>query len=265
MITRGIVVGVGEVKVDTDKNREVVKYKVRMPLFNGSEDSPGSTPYEELQDAYIASTPGLYGTVNVGDSVYIGFIDNDYSNPVIVGTVNGDGNYLSVSSDSLRVLSSVTLPKNTVIGDITYEMLVGVIRWWRNGGATSSGGQSDVGYVVVNAPSGVFTNESLALLTGNDLSQIIYNNVHYTLAFKDGDLRKYGTHILTSDGKFQVINVSTATRAWTYSSYQSSALIDHINDTNVHIQSGERDYWNNKITCVKENETLVLTKENLNI
>lgn len=263
MITRGIVVGVGEIKTDSTTGKEVVKYKVRMPLFNGSEESPGATPNNELQDAYVASTPGLYGTVNVGDSVYIAFIDNDYSNPVIVGTVNGDGNYLSVSSSSLNVLSSVTLPRNTTIGDITYNMLLGIVRWWRSGGSSSSGGQGDVGYVTINAPNGTFTNESLALLTGNDLSQIIYNNTHYTLALKDGNIRRYGTHILASGGNFQMITVNTTTKAWAYSSYQSEALAAHINDTDAHIQSGERDYWNAKVTCDTDGERLILTRDNL--
>lgn len=44
-------------------------------------------------------------------------------------------------------------------------------------------------------------------------------------------------------------------------------LNDHINDTNVHIQPGEREFWNNKVTCfisASDEEILVITKENTN-
>lgn len=39
---------------------------------------------------------------------------------------------------------------------------------------------------------------------------------------------------------------------------------DHIQDTNVHIQDGERIFWNNKVTCFisqGDNETVVFTKK----
>lgn len=44
-------------------------------------------------------------------------------------------------------------------------------------------------------------------------------------------------------------------------------LNDHINDTNVHIQPGEREFWNNKVTCflsASNEEIIVFTKENIN-
>lgn len=44
-------------------------------------------------------------------------------------------------------------------------------------------------------------------------------------------------------------------------------LNDHINDTNVHIQDGERLFWNNKVTCflsASDEEIIVFTKENRN-
>ena len=43
----------------------------------------------------------------------------------------------------------------------------------------------------------------------------------------------------------------------------STRLNEHINDTDVHIQDGERVFWNNKVTAFLsqgDNETLVLTK-----
>lgn len=47
----------------------------------------------------------------------------------------------------------------------------------------------------------------------------------------------------------------------------NAALNEHINDTDVHIQPGERQYWNNKVTCfmsAADDETIVFTKENTN-
>lgn len=125
MITRGIVENISE-------DDGIKRYLVRLPIFNGSSTSPGATPSEELQWAICADTVGVSGTINVGDSVFVGFENNDMSMPLILGSLIGNDDFVSFSGKSLNIDGSARLPKNTNIGDISYNTLSGVVRYWRN-------------------------------------------------------------------------------------------------------------------------------------
>lgn len=112
--------------------------------------------------------------------------------------------------------------------------------------------------VTITEASGVFDDETFENLRKSTLSQIIYNNCYYKLAYKDNTIRRYVTDILYQ-GNTQIINVTIATKAYQYSVIIDPALEQHINDTNVHVQDGERDRWNNKVSCSRSNEVLIFS------
>ena len=58
--------------------------------------------------------------------VYIGFVNNDLSLPVILGRIYKgieDNHRTYAQLDNLTVANSVQLPESTVIGEITYDKL----------------------------------------------------------------------------------------------------------------------------------------------
>lgn len=122
--------------------------------------------------------------------------------------------------------------------------------------------KGDVVEIPLSSSTGTFSPEVMQILNGNYLVELFYNNCYYKIAYKDANTKKYMTDILDVYSNMQVINVNLNNRAWSYDTIGNQALINHINNTNVHIQEGERNYWNNKITCDKQGETLILTKEN---
>ena len=258
MITRGIIERIEE---DSD----VLRYQVRLPLFNGSSSAPGSTPSEELLWAVYSSVAGLTGTVNVGDSVFVGFEDNDLSKPLILGSLTSTPTYVAFTGQSLNVIGNTKLSEFTQIGDITYDMLFGVVRWWRNYTGGGGGETADVAYITLLTPTGTLSQRDLSALANNNLSQLVYNGCYYRLAYLDSSTRRYATDVLAQGGT-QYIDVNLNTRVWTYKTVGRPELQAHINDSTAHIQSGERDYWNDKITCALDGtntERLVFTKNNL--
>ena len=112
--------------------------------------------------------------------------------------------------------------------------------------------------VTITEASGVFDDETFENLRKSTLSQIIYNGCYYKLAYKDNTTRRYITDILYQ-GNTQIINVTIATKAYQYSVIIDPALEQHINNTSVHIQDGERDRWNNKVSCSRSNEVLIFS------
>lgn len=112
--------------------------------------------------------------------------------------------------------------------------------------------------VTITQASGVFDDETFENLRKSTLSQIIYNGCYYKLAYKDNTTRRYVTDILYQ-GNTQIINVTIATKAYQYSVIIDPALEQHINNTNVHIQDGERERWNNKVSCSRSNEVLIFS------
>lgn len=87
------------------------------------------TPGDNNTNNYIVncscSLPGgINSPYNIGDPVFISFVNNDYSDAIIIGKIynelNSKGYY---SINDLDVYNSVTLPYNTTIGDIKYNDL----------------------------------------------------------------------------------------------------------------------------------------------
>ena len=106
-------------------------YEVRLPIF---EKAGSSKDLPDLSGSYfqatLSQTPGQLNGFLVGDCVVVGFLDNKYSKPVILGKlfVGDDGarGYLNVNA--LSVSGSVSLGGDIHIGDITYDQLLELVR-----------------------------------------------------------------------------------------------------------------------------------------
>lgn len=107
-------------------------FEVRIPLF---EKAGSSKNLPDLSGSYFKANlnqiPGQYNAYRVGDCVVIGFLDNKLERPIILGKlfVNDNSEARGASNaDSIKVASKAALPKDTTIGDITYDNLVAMAR-----------------------------------------------------------------------------------------------------------------------------------------
>ena len=112
MITRGI--------VEKIVNRYAIK--VRIPLLHNASNSTTHTDTENLAAATICATPRCDFNVQVGDVVYVGFENEDYSKPVILGYLYGAnvGKITPVqqSLQSIDIEGITKLSAATYIGNI---------------------------------------------------------------------------------------------------------------------------------------------------
>lgn len=127
MITLGYITKLNE----TDGNL----FEVRIPIF---EKAGSSKELPDLSGSYFQATvnqvPGQYNAYQVGDCVVIGFLDNHYEKPIILGKL-----YLGNTPDkikpqgfldanALEVSDKAVLPGNTTIGEIGYRDLEKLLR-----------------------------------------------------------------------------------------------------------------------------------------
>lgn len=100
--------------------------KVRIPIFNQTKASALATPDSELSEATICTIPNYAPNVRVDDIVYVGFEDNDYGRPILLGYLYTDKDietYGDLVLGSLEVKTNATLPKDTSIGDVKSKEL----------------------------------------------------------------------------------------------------------------------------------------------
>jgi hypothetical protein len=97
-------------------------FSVRVPIF----EAAGSTD-ECVLDCNLCYMPGCLNAYAVDDIVYISFIDNSLSHPVIIGKIyTGKEEKATTfgSFDSLAITSKAQLPKNTSFGDIPLKEIL---------------------------------------------------------------------------------------------------------------------------------------------
>lgn len=119
MITTGII---REINLSSS-NYKFNKYKVELNIFQ----KPGDNDDENyILEANCSVASGLYSCFKKGDKVYVGFINNNYSQPVILGKIYQgliDEPRSYAYFNSIKISDSAEFPKNTKIGDISYEDL----------------------------------------------------------------------------------------------------------------------------------------------
>lgn len=101
-------------------------FKVRIPVLHKIDGAPGSTIFDDLPIALVNCPPGIIPNYSVGDVVFVGFEDNQYAEPVILGALYNE-TYVNKSSslqaDSINVSLNANLPDagNINVGDKTLE------------------------------------------------------------------------------------------------------------------------------------------------
>lgn len=119
MITRAIIN-----KIDYESN----KIRVRIPIYDGAQNSQGSTSDDDLSWASVMCLPGLTIDYEVGDIVIVGFEDDDIGKPIILGYLklaNGESDKAKISANlaSLVVNDSLSTSTNVKFGKLTYEQI----------------------------------------------------------------------------------------------------------------------------------------------
>jgi len=107
-------------------------FEVRIPIF---EKAGSSKNLPDLSGSYfranLSQIPGQINAYRVGDCVVIGFLDNKFERPIILGKLYVNDNLEArgaTNADSLNVASKAVLPKETTIGDISYDTLAAIAR-----------------------------------------------------------------------------------------------------------------------------------------
>lgn len=114
-------------------------FRVRIPILHKIENAPGATPFNELPLALMCYAPGCKPNLNVGDVVYVGFENNQYSEPVILGMLFNE-NYMessaSIRADSISATVNANLPQTNVkFGDISISELFDITSTASSGGS----------------------------------------------------------------------------------------------------------------------------------
>lgn len=119
MITTGIV---REVNLSSNGYNSNT-FMVELPIFNTAADVESYTTILPC----TACLPGsVYDCYSVGDKVYVGFINNKFNYPVILGRIYQGLNVessASITPAKLIVSDEVKLPENLKIGNLSYNDL----------------------------------------------------------------------------------------------------------------------------------------------
>ena len=131
MITTGIIREIN--KSSSDKYRGNL-YGVEISIFK---TPVGSMNAAATVNCACSLPGGIYSSYAVGDMVFIGFVDNEMAQPIILGRIYKgleEGVYRSYGYlDSLKVQGTTTLSEKTTIGEITYEKLSNLVMGLNNG------------------------------------------------------------------------------------------------------------------------------------
>lgn len=110
----------------------------------------------------------------------------------------------------------------------------------------------------------VLPQEAVQALKRNSTIQLLFHDNLYSLSVRAGKLWTY-TYIEQTTGNIHTITVDMDSGAFDISSSNpvQRNLDSHINDTSVHLQTGERIAWNNKVSATVDEteEKLIFSSE----
>lgn len=127
---------------------------------------------------------------------------------------------------------------------------------------------------VANAVTGVRVN-GISVVDINRIANIDIVHIDYesywnsqtTLIGEAGHIYVYLDHHIKDGILYPAIKIGDGTGYLLgnpfIGDYEAEMLIDHISDTDVHITSAERTFWNNKVTCYMstvDNENIIFSK-----
>lgn len=110
---------------------------------------------------------------------------------------------------------------------------------------------------------GTLTDEEFLKSSTNDSTKFLFNQYEFSLGYKDDVYRKY--FVSTDRGGRLMLTVKLADHSYKISTLVRDTFIeevdDHIEDTDLHLQVGEREFWNNKVTCEMVSEEQIRFKK----
>ena len=62
-------------------------YKVRIPIYHKIAGTADATPSSALPIASICQIAGIYPSYNIGNVVYVDFLENNLLSPIIIGQI----------------------------------------------------------------------------------------------------------------------------------------------------------------------------------
>lgn len=124
MITTGIIKAINR----DGGNHKNNKYLVELNIFQ----IPGDLNISHYEyEANCSAIPGQYAAYNVGDKVYVSFLNQDYSLPIILGKIyqgNTEESCSYLNIQSLQITNNAKLPSDTEIGDISCDELIKLLK-----------------------------------------------------------------------------------------------------------------------------------------
>ena len=96
--------------------------KVRIPVLHKADGDVNATPTELLPDSSIATFSNSFPNYTVGTVVVVGFDRNDLTSPIVLGelcTINENDTQPDMKVGSINVSGTCSLPKNTIIGEVS--------------------------------------------------------------------------------------------------------------------------------------------------
>jgi len=151
--------------------------------------------------------------------------------------------------------STVTVRDHALLSHLDFE----------ESGHTGFASEKDLNtQVEVDESMQVLPQEAIQALKRNSTIQLFFHDKLYSLSVRAGKLWTY-TYIEKTTGDIQIITVDMDSGAFDISSSNpvQHNLDSHINDTSVHLQTGERIAWNNKVSATVDEteEKLIFSSE----
>jgi len=115
--------------------------------------------------------------------------------------------------------------------------------------------QDKIYFIHLSTAQGILSEEMLNLLISSRLNKLVYQDNIYSLCLKQDNWWRYIGDTIDPNIK-QTIVVNVANGEYAYSQIDNLLLLNHIEDDNRHLRTGEREFWNNKLNLTAQDELL---------
>ena len=102
------------------------KVKVRIPSIHKGETSVAACPQEDVPMSIVSVPAGIYPALKLGDTVLVGFENDNIDKPVVIGLLFNDKCKSTTANgvlNSLEVKVNSKLPYDTTIGNVSKQSL----------------------------------------------------------------------------------------------------------------------------------------------
>lgn len=126
---------------------------------------------------------------------------------------------------------------------------------------TSGGGSAGGGVITLTGMSGVLNDTQKAVIMKSINAVIIREDNYYRIQSKSSTELVYMSELIDVNAQ-DTIRISLPEYAWVYEKIENQTVEEHIADSDLHVQAGERDFWNNKLNYTMDgDEHLVFNRD----